>query len=417
MILNLVRQRGIVLLMVCLSVMSYFDRIIMSTAGLFIMREYKLTETQMGTIYSAFLFSYALLMIPGGRLADRAGPRRVLTVMSLGAALFTALTALGGRPLFGIWLGVLPSFVAIRLALGVLTAPLYPACAILNARWVSREHRARTWGWVACGSGIGGALAPLLFTWMIDHYGWRFSFGVSGAVTGLFGVLWFLWVRDFPEGDNPRVASETRTPTPWRALFTNRDLMLLTTSYVATNYFEYIFFYWLFYYFGNIRHAGNRESAIYSAIIWTAWTLMTPTGGWISDRLVGRFGRKKGRKLMPIFSLTMAAVLLAVAINLTATTPMIVMLFVTLGLAAATDGPYWVSASDLGGSHVGAAGGILNTGGNIGGFLAPVLTPLLASRLGWSSALYAGSFILLVGVVLWFFIDVTNTVASREPAP
>ncbi len=415
MIQTLVRKRGIVLLMVCLSVMSYFDRIIMSTAGPFIMNESKLTETQMGSIYSAFTLSYALLMIPGGRVADRFGPRRVLTIMSLGAAFFTALTALGGRPVFGIWLGVLPSFLGIRLALGVLTAPLYPSCAILNARWIAPAHRARTWGLVACGSGIGGALAPLLFSWMMGQYGWRLSFVFSGIVTALFGVLWFLWVRDFPQGASAEATSAPRTATPWRALFTNRDLMLLTASYVTANYFEYIFFYWMFYYFGSIRHVGTRESAIYSAIIWTAWTLMTPTGGWISDRLVSRYGRKLGRRLMPIFSLTVAAVLLAVAVNLTDTTPMIVLLFITLGLAAATDGPYWVSSSDLGGSHVGAAGGILNTGGNVGGFLAPVLTPFLASRLGWTNALYAGSLILLIGVVLWFFIDVTNTVAVSEP--
>jgi dipeptide/tripeptide permease len=113
-----------------------------------------------------------------------------------------------------------------------------------------------------------------------------------------------------------------------------------------------------------------------------------------------------------MFSLTIAALLLGIAINLTAMVPIVSLLFITLGLAAATDGPYWVSSSDLGGRHVGAAGGILNTGGNLGGFLAPVLTPLIASRVGWSAALYAGSAILLFGMLLWFFIDVAQSVAE-----
>src|SRR5229473_4199236 len=190
------RRAGIVLLMVAFSIMSYFDRIIMSIAGPFIMRESHVSETQMGAIYSAFIFSYGILMIPGGRLADRFGPRRVLTVMGLGAGVFTGLTALGGRPLFGIWLVVLPSFLAIRLALGAVTAPLYPSCAILNARWTPIAQRARVWGWVASGSGIGGSLAPLLFAWMIDHYGWRVSFVASAIATGALGVLWYLYVRD-----------------------------------------------------------------------------------------------------------------------------------------------------------------------------------------------------------------------------
>jgi hypothetical protein len=57
---------------------------------------------------------------------------------------------------------------------------------------------------------------------------------------------------------------------------------------LTTNYFEYIFFYWLFYYFAQIRHASARESAISSAIVWTAWAGMTPVSGWIYDRLVIR---------------------------------------------------------------------------------------------------------------------------------
>lgn len=405
--------------MVAFSVMSYFDRIIMSVAGPFIMAESRLTETQMGTIYSAFTFSYAILMIPGGRIADRFGPRRVLTLMGIGAALFTGCTALGGKPVFGIWLGVLPSFMAIRLGLGAVTAPLYPSCAILNARWTPPASRARIWGWVAAGSGIGGALSPVLFTWMIGRCGWRASFLASALVTGALAAAWFFFVRDYPERAYPEKAPPRRLKTPWRDLFGNRHLLLLTISYLTANYFEYIFFYWLLYYLSAVRHASVRESATCSAVVWLAWAAMTPTGGWISDRLVSRYGLTAGRRIIPMLSLPIAAALLAAAINLRAMVPMVVLLFVTLGLAAATDGPYWVSSSDIGGKHVGAAGGILNTGGNIGGFLAPILTPLIASRLGWSTALYAGSLIVLFGVVLWFFIDVSksSSLSDRPDRP
>ena len=406
-------RAGIVLLMVAFSIMSYFDRIIMSVAGPLVMREMRLSETQMGAIYSAFIFSYGILMIPGGRLADRFGPRRILTVMGLGAAAFTALTALGGRPLFGIWLGVFPSFLMIRLGLGVVTAPLYPSCAIMNSRWTPSAQRARVWGWVASGTGIGGALAPLLFAWMTEQYGWRKSFVVSAVVTGALGAIWYLYARDFPIGADAPTVTGPKVRTPWRRMFTHRHLILLTVSYLTTNYFEYIFFYWLYYYFGQIRHASNRESAISSAVVWTAWAIMTPVGGWISDRLVARLGVKNGRRLVPVLGLAAAGILLIAAINVTAPVSMVVLLFLTLGLAAATDGPYWVSAGDLGGKHVGAAAGILNTGGNVGGFLAPILTPFAAARLGWSWALYAGSLVVAIGAVLWFFIDVTEVVPGE----
>src|SRR5881396_1330598 len=150
-------QSCVALLMLAFSVMSYFNRTIMSIAGPAIMKEFSLSETAMGSVYSAFLFSYAVLMIPGGHLADRFGPRLVLTVMGLGAALFTGLTALGGKPGLGTYLGIVPSFFLVRLAMGFFTGPLYPSCAKTKANWIPERLRARVWGLIAAGAGLGGA--------------------------------------------------------------------------------------------------------------------------------------------------------------------------------------------------------------------------------------------------------------------
>jgi sugar phosphate permease len=59
----------------------------------------------------------------------------------------------------------------------------------------------------------------------------------------------------------------------------------------------------------------------------------------------------------------------------------------------------------MGGNQSGAADGILNTGGNLGGLIAPALTPWIAARYGWSESLYFGCFIVLVGAMLWFIIS------------
>jgi ACS family glucarate transporter-like MFS transporter len=79
-------QTGAVALMFGLSTMSYFDRTIMSIAGPEIMKDFGISETGMGAVYSAFLISYAICMAPGGRLADRFGPRKVLFFGGMGAA-------------------------------------------------------------------------------------------------------------------------------------------------------------------------------------------------------------------------------------------------------------------------------------------------------------------------------------------
>ena len=76
-------QTSLVALMFAFSVMSYFDRTIMSIAGPEIMKEFWVEPTQMGWVYSAFILGYALFMIPGGDVADRLGPRNTLTLMGL----------------------------------------------------------------------------------------------------------------------------------------------------------------------------------------------------------------------------------------------------------------------------------------------------------------------------------------------
>src|ERR1051325_6793875 len=113
----------------------------MSIAGPQIMHEFSISETQMGSVYSAFTLSYAIMMVAGGRFTDWLGPRITLLIMGLSAALCTGLTAFGGKPGLGSLLGVMPALLAIRLAFGVGTAPLYPACAKMSANWIPLAHQ------------------------------------------------------------------------------------------------------------------------------------------------------------------------------------------------------------------------------------------------------------------------------------
>ena len=115
------------------------------------MKEFGLTQTEMGTIYSAFLFSYAILMIPGGALADRFGPRLVLGITGLAAAGVTALAALAGHPPMSTFLSAFVSFHAIRLLVGAFYAPLFPGCSRMIANWFDSGHRARMQGLVTAG--------------------------------------------------------------------------------------------------------------------------------------------------------------------------------------------------------------------------------------------------------------------------
>jgi MFS family permease len=407
---------ALIALMVAFSVMSYFDRTIMSIAGPQIMKEFDLSTTQMGSIYSAFTLSYAILMIPGGRVVDRLGPRLTLLLMGLSAALFTGLTALAGKPGLGSLVGVVPALLAIRLGLGIGTAPLYPACARMSAQWIPLAHQGRVQALIIAGSSVGGAVSPILFAWLMGLYQWRISFCIAAIATAALAAIWFWSVRDRPAeihpGERSNGSVRKRPPSAWLRLFTDRNLMLLTTAYLALGYFQYIFFYWIYYYFGHVRQMGFRQSARYTTVVFITMAIMMPLGGWISDRLTRSYGAKLGRRVVPMAGLSLGAVLLYAGTIAPGTAATVLSLALATGFVSWCEGPFWASAIELAGEQVGAACGILNTGGNVGGFLAPILTPYIASRSGWSWGLYSGSFVAVLGVVACYFVDPTRGVKA-----
>ena len=410
--------------MVGLSVMSYFDRIIISVAGPEIIREFSISETEMGAVYSAFLFGYTLTMIPGGRMADRWGPRLVVTLTGVGAALLTALTALGGASAWSGLLGVAGSFILIRFVLGLATGPLYPSCARLYASWIPLKMRARVHGYVAGGAGLGGAVSPLLFSGLIAAFGWRVSFLWAAIATAALALVWLGYVRDTPS-EHPRLGGRATEPVGgdlaresagdsiagWGALARSPSLLMLTLCYFCVCYFEYIFFFWLYYYLGDIRGLGSHETAVATTIVFLSWMMMSPLGGWASDRLVARYGRKTGRRLIPVACLLLSGAALCLGISVENPVAGVALLAFSFGLAACSDGPFWAAAIDIGGPHAGASCGILNTGGNVGG-IAPVVTPWIAARSSWSISLYLAVAVLYCGALGWFLVDPTKGVGG-----
>lgn len=405
------KARRLAALLFAFSVMSYFDRTIMSIAGPRILAEFHLTETQLGMVYSAFLATYAFLMIPAGYLTDRIGPRKALTLMATGSGLFTALTALGGQPWLTDLIGLVPGFMLMRLALGLFTAPLYPAAARLNANWFTPESRSRVQGIVASGAGLGGAISPFLFSWMIGQYGWRTSFLIAGAATIVLGAIWHVSVEDSPTPSTPAEQA------PWRQLLTNRHLNLLTLGFMAVDYFEYIFFFWSFYYFGQVRKLPESETALYTTYMMLAWLIMTPIGGWLSDRLVHQYGIRKGLRTVAIGGLACSATLLFLGAHSDSPALAVTFMSLALGFASCADVTFWAATINIAGPHSGTAAGVMNAGGNLGGFIAPILTPWIAERFGWSAGLYFGSAVALIGLAVWLFIDPAKTICSAPTTP
>jgi ACS family glucarate transporter-like MFS transporter len=406
----------VVALLFGFSLISYFDRTIMSIAGPQLMRDSAISPTQMGAVYSAFILGYALFMIPGGHLSDRLGPRLTLALMGAFSAAFTGLIVFAGKPGLGAYIGIVPALFAIRLGLGVVTAPLYPACARMTANWIPMVYHARVQGFIIAGSSAGAAISPLLFTWMVLQFRWRISFVIAACATAALGIVWLWYAHDYPLGVRCPLYSRTEPELHfWTKLFADRNLMLLTFAYGTLGYFQYIFFYWIYYYFGEVLRLGQEVSAKYTTILFLTEGAIMPAGGLVSDHLTRRYGPQFGRRIVPILGLTLGAVFTYAGTVVPGAGAMVACLSLAVGLAACCEGPFWASVTEMAGERVGAASGILNTGAQVGGFFAPILTPYIASRAGWSWGLYAGGLVAMAGVLAIYLADVRPEGQAIQP--
>jgi MFS family permease len=419
----------IVALLIAFSFMTWFNRVSMSVAyDERIKEQTGISPEAMGYVYSAFLFAYMIFMTPGGWFIDRFGAWTALVVMGFGSAFFGVLTGLAGHPAIVSAGLLLPALLVVRSLMGIFTAPVYPSTSRLVSHWLPASQRAGANGLVQGAAVVGIASTFFLFGGLMDWFGWPTAFVISGAVTAVLALTWMIYGANDPSehrgvnvGELESIGAEGR-PSAHKAcadevsswtLLRNRSLMLLTISYTAVGYFEYLFFFWIHYYFEKVLDLGKAESRAYSTILFVAMAAGMMAGGWAADRLRGRYGSHGGRAVVAIIGMCGGGILLLVGTFAEDLGWIVTLLALSLALVAAVEGPVWTTAIELGGRHGGTAAAICNTGGNLG-FVAPIITPLMAvgvseafslsERAGWQWAIALGSFITIAGGVLWFWI-------------
>jgi sugar phosphate permease len=165
----------------------YMDRMAIATAIPFIAKDFRLSPLAMGGVLSAFFVGYAAMQLPGGILADRFGPRRVMTASILGWSLFTLFTGMASG---------LSLLLGIRVLFGVTEGSFPPSASKTIAMWFPQDEVGRANGFQLAAVQLGAAAAPLCVSWVIAHWGWRavfFSLLVPGLVLSFF--VW-IFVRD-----------------------------------------------------------------------------------------------------------------------------------------------------------------------------------------------------------------------------
>jgi len=427
-----VRWRIVALLM-ALSFVSWFNRANIAAAYTErIQYQVDISEKEIGAVGTAFFLVYALFMTPGGWFSDRFGTRLSLGLMGIGVGVFAALTGSAGL-LFTNALPLLIAFFLVRSAMGVFATPMYPAGSRAVAEWFPFAQRAGANGLVQGAAPIGTALTPLLFGHLMDRVDWPRAFILTGAITGAVGILWLWYARSSP-AKHPGVNREellriqsgvtefqaAETPSPrlepgaWRRLLRNRNLVLLSVSYAAIGYFEYLFIFWTQHYFKEVRQVDVETSRLYSSMTNLSMAAGMFLGGGLAAVLVRRFGARIGLVIVPIGGMLAGAVFLLIAIGAKEANWMVFWLCLAEAAVGSTEAPQWTIAIELGGRHGATAAGIFNTGGNIGGALAPYGTPFIKDlfRGNWNAAIVASSIILLLGLSLWLWINPRERVAE-----
>ncbi|HJT19664.1 MAG TPA: MFS transporter [Nitrospira sp.] len=404
----------IIALLFLTSVVTYVDRVNISVTGRQMMPAFGLTNQEMGWIFSSFVAGYAVFQIPGGWMADRWGPRAVLTGALIWWSLCTALTALAATSPLADLFGIVGALMAVRFALGVGEAVALPCFNRAVANWMPDESRGIGIGLAIAGIGLGSAITPPIAAWVMVNWRWQTVFYLSAAIGLGMSLLWWSVARDRPEA-HPwvRHAGASRLSpeppqrlqsVPWQAFAGSPTVWWLVVSYTCLGYVAYLYLSWFYLYLVNVRGFDMLRGGLYAATPFLAMLVGCVIGGWVTDRLARSYGVTAGRAIAGLGGMILAGC--AIALGAFVESPFVGIASLSLGAGCLyfTVGAYWSSTTDLSKTHAGTLSGLMNTGANVGGAISPTLTPWIASQWGWPVSLSVAAVVAVAGGLLWIWI-------------
>ena len=405
------RVRHVVLaLTVAAYVITYMDRVVISTAVPSIQKEFGFSIVTMGWILGAFQWAYALFQIPGGWLGDRIGPRRALTLIVMWWSVFTSATTLA-------WSAI--SMATVRFLFGMGEAGAFPIATRSLSRWMLPAERGFSQGITHAGSRLGAALTPALVAFIIAGYGWRAPFVCFGSLGLVWAAVWFWYYRDSPAEHKSTNAAErdliqsalgiepaARRTVPWKQILSSPQMWMICAMYFCYAYNVSVYLTWFPKYLSDARGFSLQKMGLYASLPLLAGTLGDLGGGWISDILARHFGSiKLARRGVAITGFLLAA--LSIALATLTTDPLrsvFYSCFAMLGMEL-TVGVSWAVTIDIGGQSAGSVSALMNTFGNTGGAMASVLTGYLVKLSGWNLPFLVVSGLSVLAALLFIRID------------
>jgi ACS family glucarate transporter-like MFS transporter len=409
----------ILALLVSLSFINYLLRNNISVAIPSIREEFAFTSAEIGWILGSFNLTYTLFQIPGGIFGETFGYRRAMTSIAITWGVLTWLTGFAPALMAASATGAMVSLIAVRFLMGIANAPVFPMMTGVIARWFPSGSWAFPNAMSSAGLALGQAAIGPVVTFLIIEFGWRNSF-YALAPLGLFVAAWWYWyARDWPaqhraitageialidRGRDPAFTEPAR-PGTWREVLMRRDVLLLAAAYFCMNTVFYMFAQWLFTYLVEERGFTLLESGFLYVLPFATGAVMSAVGGLTCDALCHRLGGRWGCRIPAMTGLLAVAVFLLAGVNAVNPYVAVGLLSLCFGFTQFTEGSFASGATYVGGPHASTAYGVVNTGGNAAGFLAPAVG-LMVDHAGWLWTFASGSAFALLGAGLWLLIDV-----------
>jgi sugar phosphate permease len=425
---RLITATGNVVLLLCLMyLITYIDRVNLSTAAPLIRKELHLSQTQLGIVFSAFGYPYAIFQIIGGHLGDRFGARRTLTICGLVWALATILTGLAG--------GLISLFL-VRLLLGIGEGATFPTATRAMQYWVSKDRRGWAQGVTHAFARAGNAITPPIVVALMLALTWRGAFVVLGLVSAVWVVAWAFYFRDDPKSHRGVRAEElerlpefvphaqrTRVRTPWGPLI--RHMAPVTITYFCYAWTLWLYLNWLPSFFKEGQKLELGKTALFAFAVFLAGVVGDTVGGVISDGILRRSGNVLfARRSVVLFSYLATMASLVPAVYLRGLVPVTICLALGFFFLELAIGPMWAVPMDIAPKFSGTASGLMNFGSAVAAIVSPITFGAIVDRTGdWHLPFWGSVGLLGLGCITCFFmrpdlaLGEAEIAAAAQPAP
>jgi sugar phosphate permease len=404
---------------------TYMDRSNISVAAPAIAREFGLSKTEVGLVFSAFAWAYAAGQVPGGWLADVFGPKRVLLFIVPFWSLMTAATA---------WTQGTVSLFMVRFVFGLGEAGAFPTASRAMQLWFPKSERGFVQGVTHCFSRLAIAVTPLIAVLIMNAWGWRWIFYIF-ALLGIAWALVFLvfyrnrpedegrvnaaelaYIRDIsPSEGTPHSGTQLRSDVPWRTIFTSPNMWFIALAYGCFFYGSYFYVSWFPTYLLEFRHLSLQSVGLLASLPLISAMIGDVVGGVLTDHILRKTGNIKfERRVVAAPGMFLAALLLIPAATTDSAVTAILCLTASNFFLELVLGPAWAVPMDVGGTSSGTVTAVMNMVGAVGASISPLVFGMLVERGSWIAPFYVTAGILVTGSLIWIFlIDPEKSVVER----